>query len=262
MIKASRLDLDNADTSDPGYSSSTSDTDAGIGARNSNTNSGYSSEGSDPEDRVASVRPPPGLEAQDEGEDVLCYGPHGSPKRRMQRSTDAALPDVFAYGPHGSPKRSHPRRQHVPSVETVLSYGPHGSPKQTSKGSLLQHHNHDSPRRRATRQAAMAAAAAAADVDADGEEPVFAYGPHGSPKKGRKMLLTKASRAATKRAAGAPEACAADMPMKIELPTYDLPKERSGKSVQASAKPKVPPPSVPPPAAKAASAVLLSTSPC
>jgi hypothetical protein len=254
-----------------------------------------SSGGSDPEDPVVEIRPPPGLEASHEGDDeeedvnVLCYGPHGSPKRRLQWSSDATRfgtdDSVFAYGPQGSPKR----HQQAPGVtlENVLAYGPHGSPKRPthSKGNLLQPQKHDSPRRRAARQAAMATLTAAAEargVHVDEDEPIFAYGPHGSPKKSHRMknpLAQQATQATTKRVAGPPEAHVRGAPMKVALPgmlapdqqdlpkeilkdipaapTHApkiLPKEGSGEALQRAQKgpefkPKVPPPSAAPPSA-------------
>lgn len=253
-----------------------------------------SSGGSDPEDPVVEIRPPPGLEAQEKDDDeeevnVLCYGPHGSPKRRLRWSSDAAQfgtdDSVFAYGPPRSPKRH--QQDRGATLENVLAYGPHGSPKRPthSKGSLLQPHNHDSPRRRAARQAAMATLTAAAEarhMHVDEDEPIFAYGPHGSPKKGHRMkksLAQQANQATTKRAAGPPEAQMTGVPMKVALPgmlaldqqdlpkeilkdipaapTHApkiLPKEGSGEALQRSPKapefkPKVPPPSAPPPSA-------------
>jgi hypothetical protein len=266
-LKAPLLDFDNADTSDPGYSSAT-ESDASIDASSSlmlpaagltrrapplsfsgllatipgspvvgddHVDINALSGGSDREDSPPpiKVRPPPGLEVQLESEqemNVLSYGPHGSPKRRLKQS--AALlgteGSVLAYGPHGSPKRNRLGLQKTPAAaDTVLAYGPHGSPNRLTC-------------RHAPRQVVEAVATAAAEAEAVAGEPVFSYGPHGSPKKAhepvlsygphgspqkclgsKNLLAPAAANVTTKRVAKALGAAAKNMPAKISLTSFD-----------------------------------------
>lgn len=247
LLKGPQLDLDTTDTSDPGYSSATSESDASIDVWKScpTSNSGgleletipgtpshfavdrreideaSSSETSEPEDPLAQLRPPPGLEQplelaeSEHGEDevnILCYGPHGSPKRHLKRASSCTTApplerdggSVLAYGPHGSPKRQHTERskQHQ-AAHVVLTYGPHGSPKrsaQLTKKNILQSQSKDSTRCRTTEMAEEAQVNAASGKailsygprgsPKKAEEPVFSYGPHGSPTKTETQFLS------------------------------------------------------------------------